>query len=197
MLGMSSESRPTSPPSRADELADMVLPDHDGNLVRLGDLWEEEPVVLVWVRHYGCVHCRSHAVELEGARADFDAAGTCVVLIGQATPRQAAHFRRRLGIDLPVLADESRESYRAAGAKVATAGELLGPRSVSQGLRKTFESRGKVHQGRIVGHPAQLGGAMVITPGGEVAWSHMAEEASDNASPDEILEAARRASTTG
>jgi hypothetical protein len=68
---------------------------------------------------------------------------------------------------------------------------------VTQGLRKTFESRGKVHQGRIIGHPAQLGGAMVIAPGGEVVWSHMAEDASDNASPKEILAAARQASTTG
>jgi peroxiredoxin len=192
---MSKDRQTTSPPERADALADIELPDHEGNSVRLGDLWQEEPVVLVWVRHYGCVHCRSHAVELEGARSEFDAAGARVVLVGQATPRQAAHFRRRLEIDLPVLADEGRESYKAAGAKVATASELLGPKSVSQGLRKTFESRGKVHQGRIVGHPAQLGGAMVIAPGGEVTWSHMADDASDNASPDEILAAARQAST--
>jgi peroxiredoxin len=174
-----------------------VLLDHDGNDVRLGDLWREEPVVLVWVRHYGCVHCRQHTVQLDEARSEFDAAGVRVVVVGQATPRQATHFRRRLEIDLPVLADETRESYRAAGAKVATAGELLGPKSVSRGLKATFESRGKVHQGRIIGHPAQLGGAMVIAPGGEVTWSHMADDPSDNASPDEILAAARQASTVG
>ena len=197
MLGIAKDRQRTSPPQRADDLADIVLPDQDGNEVRLGDLWSEEPVALVWVRHYGCVHCRSHAVELEGARSEFDAAGVRVVLVGQATPRQAAHFRKRLEIDLPVLADERRESYKAAGAKVATAGELLGPKSVSQGLKKTFESRGKVHQGRVIGHPAQLGGAMVVAPGGEVTWSHMAEDASDNATPDEILAAARQASTAG
>jgi peroxiredoxin len=197
VLGTSKERQATNPPEKADALADIQLLDHDGNPVRLGELWQDEPVALVWVRHYGCVHCRSHAVELEAARSEFDDAGVRVVLIGQATPRQAAHFRKRLDIELPVLADESRESYRVAGAKVATAGELLGPRSVSAGLRKTFESRGKVHQGRIIGHPAQLGGAMVIAPGGEVTWSHMAEDASDNASPDDILAAARQASTTG
>jgi hypothetical protein len=134
-------------------------------------------------------------VQLHRARSDFEAAGLGLVLIGQATPRHAAHFRRRFEIDLPVLADESRESYKAAGAKVATAGELLGPRSVSQGLKKTFESRGKVHQGRVIGHPAQLGGALVIAPGGDVVWSHMSEDASDNATPAEILAGARQAST--
>jgi hypothetical protein len=34
-------------------LAAVVLPDHDGVDVRLGDLWDERPVVLVWLRHYG------------------------------------------------------------------------------------------------------------------------------------------------
>ena len=35
------------------KLADIVLPDQDGTDVRLGDLWRERPVALVWLRHYG------------------------------------------------------------------------------------------------------------------------------------------------
>ena len=117
-------------------------------------------------------------------------------LIGQATPRHAAHFRRRQGVDLPVLADEQRETYRLAGAKVATVAELLGPRSVGKGIARTVGSGGRVRQGKIVGHPAQLGGAMVVTPGGSVAWARMSEDASDVAPPEEILEAARGAKAT-
>jgi hypothetical protein len=48
-------------------------------------------------------------------------------------------------------------------------------------------------QGRTIGHPAQLGGAMLILPTGEIAWSHMSEDASDNAEPEEILAAVRAA----
>ena len=40
-------------PASAGPLADIVLPDQDGNDVRLGDLWQNRPVVLVWLRHYG------------------------------------------------------------------------------------------------------------------------------------------------
>jgi AhpC/TSA antioxidant enzyme len=133
-------------------------------------------------------------VQLHRARPEFEAAGVPVYLIGQATPRHAAHFRRRLEIDLPVLADERRESYKAAGAKIATFGELLGPNPVWSGLGRSLRSGGRIHQGRTIGHPAQLGGAMVIEPGGKIAWSHMSEEdASDNAPPAEILAAARAA----
>ncbi len=37
----------------AQALADIVLPDHEGREVRLGELWSERPVALVWLRHYG------------------------------------------------------------------------------------------------------------------------------------------------
>jgi peroxiredoxin len=131
-------------------------------------------------------------VQLHGARSDFEAVGAKLVLIGQATPRHAAHFRRRFGLEMPVLADERRESYKAAGAKLATFGELLGPRVVAKGI--SASRRNGVVQGRTIGHPAQLGGAMVITPDGAVAWSHMSEDASDNASPEAILAAVRDAS---
>ena len=124
-------------------------------------------------------------MQLHRARNNFEDAGVGLVLIGQVTPRQAAHFRRRQEIDLPVLADERRESYKAAGAKVATMGELLGPKVVAKGLATTAKTGAL--QGRTVGHPAQLGGTMLVLPGGEVAWSHMSEDASDNAEPDEIL----------
>ena len=39
--------------SVAQELADLVVQDPDGKDVRLGSLWAERPVVLVFVRHFG------------------------------------------------------------------------------------------------------------------------------------------------
>jgi peroxiredoxin len=131
------------------------------------------------------------AVQLHREQDDLEATGGRVVLIGQATPRQAAHFRRRLELEWPVLADEERASYRAAGAKVATAVELLGPKVVAKGIQAS--RRSNVVQGRTVGHPAQLGGVLVIRPDGAVAWSHMAENASDNAAPEQIIAAVARA----
>jgi hypothetical protein len=136
------------------------------------------------------VHCRDHAVQLHRARSELETSGA-LVLIGQGTPRQAAHFRRRLGIELTVLTDEDRSSYDAAGAKRATLSELLGPRSVVRGMRAG--ARSGVRQGRVIGDPAQLGGAMVVAPDGTLAWSHMSEDASDNAGPAQIARALRAA----
>lgn len=128
-------------------------------------------------------------MQLHRARGDIERTGAGLVMIGQATPRHAAHFRRRQGIDLPLLADETRASYRAAGAKVATLGELVGPRVLAKGLLTS--ARNGTTQGRTIGHPAQLGGTLIVAQDGVVVWSHMSEDASDNASGDEIVRALR------
>jgi hypothetical protein len=126
-------------------------------------------------------------VQLHRARSEFENAGATLTLIGQATPRHAAQFRRRQGIQLPVLADEKRVSYKAAGAKVAGITDLFGPKVVAKGALTGM--RNKSIQTRTIGNTAQLGGALVVLPGGEVAWSHMSNDAGDNASPEEIIEA--------
>lgn len=53
MFGISKGKQKTHPPKRADALAELVLLDHDGHEVRLGELWKDRPVALVWLRHYG------------------------------------------------------------------------------------------------------------------------------------------------
>jgi hypothetical protein len=52
-FGARRQRQETHPPSDAATLADLVLQDADGTGVRLGDLWAEQPAVLVWLRHYG------------------------------------------------------------------------------------------------------------------------------------------------
>lgn len=125
---------------------------------------------------------------MDRAHPEFEAAGVELLLIGQATSRDAAQFRRRQGIELPVLADQKRVSYKAIGAKVGGVTDLLGPSVVVKGALNTFKQRAV--QSRTIGHPAQLGAAAVIAPGGEIVWRHLAEDAADNAAPEEILRAA-------
>lgn len=128
---------------------------------------------------------------MDRARSDFKAAGVNLVLIGQGTPRQAAEFRRRQGIQLPLLADHDRASYKAAGTKVGGVTDLFSPQTVAKGILATART-GRT-QTRTIGHSSQLGGTLVIAPDGRVVWSHLSQDASDNASPEEILAALKAA----
>lgn len=128
-------------------------------------------------------------MQLHRAREEIEATGASLVVIGQGTPAHAEDFRRSQGVDLTLLVDPDRKVYETAGAKVATFGELLGPRVIAKGIASSLRSR--VRQGRTREHPAQLGGTIIVAPGGNVAWAKMADDASDNASPEEVLAALR------
>ncbi|MEX2194026.1 MAG: peroxiredoxin-like family protein [Thermoleophilaceae bacterium] len=134
-------------------------------------------------------------MQLHRARDEFEAVGVRVAVIGMGTPANAEHFRESQGVDLELLVDHRREAYRAAGTKVGTANEVMGPRRIVDGLRRGLRAR--VRQGRTVGHPAQLGGVMIVLSDGSVPYTHLAEHSGDNASNEELLEAARKAAPGG
>ena len=127
-------------------------------------------------------------MQLHRAREQFEQAGVGLVLIGQATPRQAAHFRKKLELDLPILADEQRTTYKTAGWRKGNLGQLVGPKSVLKGVKHT--ARSGVMQGKIIGDAAQLGGAMVVQPDGTVSFSKTQENAGDTIEVRELLAAA-------
>jgi peroxiredoxin len=135
-------------------------------------------------------------VQLHRDREKFDAAGARLVVIGQRRPRDAQAFIDQFDLDgLEILVDPGREVYAAAGAKVGTLMELLGPRSVARGIARSVKER-KV-QGPVQGHAAQLGGVLVIARDGTIAWSHMSEDASDYPPNEDVLAAVERARAAG
>ena len=127
-------------------------------------------------------------MQLHRAREQFEQAGVGLVLIGQATPRHAKHFARKLGLDgMTVLADEALETYRIAGFGKGSVGQLLGAQSLISGVKHT--ARSKQLQTRTIGDARQLGGAMVITPDGEVAFRQANEHAGDTIEVEDLLAA--------
>jgi peroxiredoxin len=135
-------------------------------------------------------------VDIHRSRHDFEKADVELVVIGHGSAAHAADFRRQQNVELPLLVDPDRRVYELAGAKVATLPELIGPRQILRGLRATIMSRLRqgsiaVHQGRIIGHAAQLGGVLVIAPDGSVRYAYLSEESGDNPPAREVLAAAR------
>jgi hypothetical protein len=52
-LGTSKSRQRTRPPADAAELGGVTVRDLEDREVRLGELWEDQPAVLVFLRHYG------------------------------------------------------------------------------------------------------------------------------------------------
>ena len=53
VLGTAKKRQEASPPADAHDLEDVMLRDWRGQDVRLGDVWSDNPAVLVFLRHYG------------------------------------------------------------------------------------------------------------------------------------------------
>ena len=128
-------------------------------------------------------------MQLQRAKKKIEKEGARITLIGQATPRHAAHYRRRFAPDLAILADEDRLTYKLVGAVRGGASELLSPNVVLKGLSRGIKNRAV--QGRPIGDVQQLGGTIIVMPDGTIPWSHMSKDAADNATIDEIVEAVR------
>ncbi len=169
----------------AARLKDIDLLDPAGRKVRLGDMWAEKPVVLAFIRHFGCLFCREQVADLRGELKQIRERGAELVVVGNGRPEHARDFKDRQKITCPLLTDPALEAYRAAGLRRGLISSL-GPRSMLHGLRAL--TGGNV-QTTVKGDPWQQGGVFVITPAGKVLFTQRSKEAGDHADPADILAA--------
>jgi hypothetical protein len=129
-------------------------------------------------------------VQVYGRRSEIRAQGAGLAFVGNGTPAQARAFQARYTPDVDVYTDPAREVYLAAGLRRSVMG-TLSPRSLLTGLRTTLA--GHV-QTRLEGDPFQLGGLLLLAPGGEVRFSQRFREAADRPDLDAVLAALASAS---
>jgi peroxiredoxin len=169
-----------------DGLSALQLADPDGASQRLGDYWADQPVVLVFLRHFGCLLCREHAVQLRGRYDEVKARGAEVVAVGTGNHRYAARFVSDEDVPFPVLVDDDAEAAAAASVRSTTPWGLFNPRSFP-GARQAHRAGHRVHKsGRRV---TQLGATFVVGPGDQVLYEHVDAHTADHAPLDEVFAA--------
>jgi peroxiredoxin len=171
----------------AKQLAGVELVDAGGESHRLGDYWAERPVVVVFLRHFGCLLCREHASQLSDAYDDVTARGGEVIAIGTGDRRYAADFVEQEGIRFPVLVDDDARAATAASIRRKDMFTLIfGPGSV-KGMWRAHRAGHRVHKaGKRVN---QLGATFVLGPGDEVLFQYEDLDSGDHAPLGEVLAA--------
>ena len=118
---------------------------------------------------------------------EIRAAGASLTIVGNGAASFAQAFREDLELesDVVMLIDPTLRSYRAAGMRRGKK-ELLSPRLATNTWRAM---RSGFRQRAVQGDPFQLGGVLVVRPGGVLVYRHVSQVAGDHAPLDDVIAA--------
>lgn len=110
------------------------------------------PVLLVFLRHFGCTFCREALADIAKLRPSIETAGIQVVFVHMTTGASAEKYFHRYGLDNAVyVSDPDCLFYAKFGLMKGTFNQLFGLQSLIRG----FETA--VVKGHGMNFPQQLG----------------------------------------
>lgn len=148
-----------------------------GETVSLASLYESRRLVLVFLRHFGCIFCQEHVAALK-ALAD-----TNLVFVTLGNQEQAEEFRLKTQSPHRFIADPERKLHALFDLPRGGLAQMIAPHVMIRGLAGIM--KGYVNR-RGPGDPMQLPGVFIIETDGSVIWEYRGRDASDNPPPEEI-----------
>ena len=116
----------------------------------------------------------------------FRQRGANLAAIGLGDANYARQFREDTGIAFPLLIDEQRQAYHAAGLRNANLLHMLWSENKTARGRARSAGHRQHHFGR---NPFQLGGSFVFEPGNVDRYVHISRTFGDNAPVEDLLAA--------
>ena len=171
-----------------------ALPDQTGTAVSLDDVLASGPAIVLFWRHFACGCGAERAARLRDELASYRATGASVLIIGQGLPVQAAAFGEEYDLDLPILTDPDRSTYRAYGLLDALLPQVVfdAPQwlwSYSEETAHRFIEDRKIAGRRLVNNPWLLPGEFVIDNNGTLVHAHRYQHCEDFPDPRILITA--------
>lgn len=154
--------------------------------LRAVELWRDRPVVIAFLRHFGCPFSTAWLARLRLEQARLLEARADVALVSMGSPAAVGRWQRERDLPFACFADPERIAYRAFGLAIGGPVAWIGPRVVARGLalHRRGIGAGLPHPGQDV---RQLGGSFVVARGGRIRLAHYARDATDTTDVDALL----------
>lgn len=147
--------------------------------ILLGTLWERNPAIMIFLRHFACITCRAHAVEVWGRRKELENNGAKIYFIGSGAPYFVGKFKKELELfDTQIFTDPTLRVFQAAGFERGFF-KALHPSGIYNGYQKSKEGHSQGKYEKDAGDLWQLGGVIMIKPGNKLAYHYISEVAGD------------------
>ncbi|CAI5458655.1 unnamed protein product, partial [Closterium sp. Yama58-4] len=157
----------------------------NAEVVKIGSFWETQPVVIHFLRRFGCRICRGGAMNMSRAIPHLHKAGVRVVAIGLDHLGveefvDGGYWKGELYID------DGKRAYRALQLKSISlwqvAYQLLFDKTVKKSLGDTANVKGD-----LAGDGLQLGATFLFDKGGRLLHEFRQVTVADHPSPEELL----------
>ncbi len=141
-------------------------------------LSSEQPVMLVFLRHFGCTFCRAALAEISARKDEFESTGTSIVFVHMSDESTAGKYFNRYKLSHPIhIADPECRFYEAFGLVKGSFNQLFGLNVWIKGFQEG------VVQGhgigiKQLGDGFQMPGVFLIMDG-EVREQYIHKSASD------------------
>lgn len=140
-------------------------------------LSHESAVMVVFLRHFGCVFCRETVADIAHRRRALEMKGIRVAFVHMADEDVAAPFFAQYGLDdVARISDPDKRMYRAFGLERGTMRQLFGLKTLARGFKAGIVDGHGI--GKWVGDVFQMPGVFVIHEG-DIVESYRHDRASD------------------
>ena len=143
---------------------------------RIVTLSEEKPLLVVFIRHLGCIFCKEMLAKLAETRSLIEAKGVGILIIHMG-PEEEVHklFESYNLGDVQTLLDKHRVLYKEFELEKGSLMDHFGPKVIYKAIIAFFNGS---RQTKIQGNPYQLPGAFLVYKG-QVKGSYVSVDAAD------------------
>ena len=176
ILYHAAKSNSNSSIGRPHDLEDaaLIFPSQSGRT--LAELSAERPLMLVFLRHFGCTFCRESLADLSHCRNAVEDLGFNIALVHMSHPDDAEVMLRQYGLeDIHHYSDANCELYRTFGLQRGSPRQLFGLAVWCRGVAATL--RGHLI-GKLAGDGFRMPGLFFLYQG-EICGSHRHRSAAD------------------
>lgn len=145
--------------------------------VSLREITETRPVMLIFLRHFGCTFCREALSDISDLREDIERLGLKIIFVHMTDSDTAEPFFQRFGLHgAEHISDPMCQYYAAFGLVKGSFRQLYGLRSWIRGFQSSvLEGNG---YGAELGDGFQMPGIFILQEG-EVRGSFIHKLSSD------------------
>jgi hypothetical protein len=141
----------------------------------IAELSREQPVLVVFLRHFGCAFCREAVAQLERERAAIEREGVRLAFVHMGDETEGEAFLARHGLaGVDHVSDPEQRLYRAAQLRQGAGRQLLSARILRRGVSAALHGH---LAGRIAGDARQLPGVFLVVDGETVRGFRHADAA--------------------